>query len=117
VLEELTLTAVGGTTLSTKDTPLIAEAYAVGLVILPGFSHEVLVLLLPWFGPRNCPVEDTAFALKLFTVNMGPLTTAARKVLRVAASMYTTCPFSTEREPRKPANVNPSLIVGSGPLY
>jgi hypothetical protein len=83
---EPTLTAEEGTPTALVTEPVTTEAYAVELEMLLGEFHEAPVIRLPTLGPTNCPVEDTAFAVRPLTVSIGPFTTTAMNVLRVTAS-------------------------------
>jgi hypothetical protein len=67
-------------------------------------------------GPTNWPIIDTAFPEILFWVTSEPVTKAVN-VPRPVDSTYTVCPFKNDRTPVKFDNRNPSLIVGSGPIY
>jgi hypothetical protein len=85
--------------------------------MLLGDVHVVVVNTLPTLGPKKIPVVDTAVAVRPVAMRIGAFATKAVKVLMVKDSTNTSCPLREASAPVKPASTNPSLTVGSEPLY
>jgi len=91
---------------------VVAEAYAVALKIFRGFTQVELVAMVPWLGPINCPVLDTAYPVILYCVTSEPETRAVN-VPRPTDSTNTSSPLRNVSTPVNPLRKNPSFTVGS----